>query len=208
MRLQAWVGAIVVGLSLCLSVSAAESLDIQKLWPTSGLYSKEQIGQLFYNITFRPFGRKDLTFRMLVLKDWKGVPLKVAKEQLEQEERTLLPLAELRAPDWEKSNATIYVRSVKITKKTELEKWVSAYLEGNGLTSVARRKGTFNGRSVDDVLLRSQQGEKTFLVRMTFSIHGSHIFLVTCAALEPFFEQYAKVFSIAAITFCTVENGK
>ncbi len=208
MRVWLWVMGVIGFVGACPGAYADKTADIQRLWPTSNIYSTQQLSSLFYNMTFRPFGRKDLTFRMLVRKDWKGVPLKVAKEELEQEERTLLPLTEIRAPDWEKSNATIYVRSVKLTKKIELEKWVSAYLKGNGLKSVARRKGTFNGRSVDDVLLRSQQGKKTFLVRMTFSIHGSHIFLVTCAALEPFFEQYAKVFSIAAITFCTVENGK
>ncbi len=152
-------------------------------------------------MSFRPFDRKDLSFSMLVAKGWQGIALKVSPVQLEQEERALLPLAELRAPDWDWTRAAISVHSVKTPDKTVLEEWTDAYLQGNGITPLSRRKGTFNGRVVEDVLARIPQEEKAFLVRMIFSAHGSHLFMVTCSALEDSFRKYARIFSMAAITF-------
>ena len=192
---------LILAMVFCTLRARAMESDIGELWPTGNLYTREQIGELFDNMRFRPFDREDLSFTMLVGKDWQGVALKVSPEQLAQEERGLLPLAEVRAPDWDRTKAAISVHSVKTADKTVLEEWTGAYLQGNGITPLSRRKGTFNGRPVEDVLARIPQGEKTFLVRMTFSAHGSHIFVVACSALEDSFRKYARTFSIAAITF-------
>ena len=61
---------------------------------------------------FRPYGGKFLPFSMLVSKKWKGLPIKLSKEELEKAERTsLVTLCEVRAPDWKVNAATIQVYS-------------------------------------------------------------------------------------------------
>lgn len=202
MTLRKWAGMSIISVLLCLNVFAGNETDIEALWPTRDLFSPQQIPKVFYNMSFKPYEREDLSFMMLVPKDWSGVPIKLSEKQMKQEENSsLLPLCEIRAPDWNISTARIEVHSVKIPAGVTLRDWVDLYLKGNQLSPIARRAGTFNGRKVEDVLFRAQQGKKSFLVRTTFSCHGFRIFLVACSSLEQSFKKYAKVFSAAAISF-------
>ena len=208
MTLRKWAGMSIISVLLCVNVFAGNETDIEALWPTRDLFSPQQIAKVFYNMSFKPYERESLSFTMLIPKDWKSVPIKLSKKEMEKaESSSLLPLCELRAPDWNMSTAKIEVHSVKIPAGVTLRHWVDLYLKGNQLSPIARRAGTFNGRKVEDVLFRAQQGEKSFLVRTTFSCHGSRIFLVACSSLEQSFKKYAKVFSAAAISFAPQETG-
>ena len=175
MTLRKWAGMSIISVLLCVNVFAGNETDIEALWPTRDLFSPQQIAKVFYNMSFKPYEREDLSFTMLIPKDWKSVPIKLSKKEMEKaESSSLLPLCELRAPDWNISTAKIEVHSVKIPAGVTLRHWVDLYLKGNQLSPIARRAGTFNGRKVEDVLFRAQQGEKSFLVRTTFSCHGKH----------------------------------
>ena len=179
----------------------AEKLDPEKFLPTKNLYTDQELQKRFYNMSFRPFERDDLAFSMLVQKDWKDIPIKVPKKQLEQESAWLIPLAKVMAPKGKRGIASIAVRYIKVPFEVKLSDWVDYYLKGNGLQPLLRRSGTFNGRRVEEVLWRSVQEGKTYLARMTLSRHGARLFIIVCSALETSFRQYARIFSAAAISF-------
>jgi len=70
-----------------------------------------------------------------------------------------------------------------------------------------RRKGNYNRRTVDEVLLTSEQGAKSYMARLTFSRHGDRVFLVSCSALESEFMRYAENFTAAAVSFAAFKNS-
>ena len=67
-------------------------------------------------------------------------------------------------------------------------------------TVLARRGGRYNDRKVEEVLLRSMQDSKQYLVRATFSRHGDLFFGVFASALESEYIRYAEPFTVAAVT--------
>ena len=185
----------------------AEKFDPEKFLPTKHLYTDQELRKLFYNMRFRPFERDDLAFSMLVRKDWKDIPMKIPKEKLEQESASLIPLAKVIAPEGEKGVASIEVRYYKMPLEVNLKDWVDFYLKGSGLQILLRKAGTYNGRKVEDVLTRLEQEGKPFLARITFSRHGARVFIIFCSAIETSFQQYARVFGAAAVSFAVEKKA-
>ncbi|SMC24377.1 hypothetical protein SAMN02746041_01976 [Desulfacinum hydrothermale DSM 13146] len=183
------------------------TLDPEKFLPIKHLYTDQELQELFYNMHFRPLERDDLAFSMLVPKDWEGTPIRISKEELGQESASLLSVAKLIAPEEEKGLASIEVWYCKLPFEVNIKDWVDFYLKGSGLQVLLRRVGTYNGRKVEEVLARFEQEGQSYLARLTFSRHGSRLFLIACSALETSFQHYARVFSAAAISFTVKRNA-
>jgi hypothetical protein len=62
-------------------------------------------------------------------------------------------------------------------------------------------------RTVEELLLTSEQDSKSYIARLTFSRHGDRVFLVSCSALESEFMRYAENFTAAAVSFAVVKNS-
>lgn len=164
--------------------------------PTYDIFTDEELRRDFVRIEYgEPIGRPELGFLFLVPKTWEEEPLTVSRELLEHDDENMISLALLRAPEKEVQIEIAYLR---VPQAIGLEEWARAYLEGNGLEVIHFQAGTFSGRQVFDTLLKAQGDYK---VRMTFSRHGDKVFIVSGSAPASRYENYMKVFGLAAVSF-------
>jgi hypothetical protein len=164
--------------------------------PTYHIFTDEELRRDFLRMKYgKPLDRPELGFLLLVPKTWDEVPLTVPREQLEHDDKNMVSLALLKAPEKEVQVEVAYCR---VPQTIALEEWARAYLEGSSLEIVHYQTGTFSGREVFDTLLNAQGDYK---VRMTFSRHGDKIFIVSGSAPASRYESHMKVFGLAAVSF-------
>ena len=164
--------------------------------PTYNIFTNEELGRDFLRIEYNaPLDRQELGFFLLVPKTWEEVPLTVSREQLEHDDENIISLALLRAPEKEVQVEVAYCR---VPETIELEEWARAYLKGSGLELLRFQTGTFSGRQVFDTLLKAPGDYK---VRLTFSLHGNKIYIVSGSAPASRYENYMKVFGLAVVSF-------
>ncbi len=215
--------AFIVGVICLISYSHlfATDLDPDRLIPTKDLFSEQEIRNFFYNMSFKPLGREDLAFSLLVPKTWKSVPIKPSKDQVvsgllqgssakdaykkKVKQGTLavanVLLARIVAPRKEEKRASIQVTCFRTPFEEDTRDLMALIAQSQGWEKLFERRDTFNGRKVYDALFRAKQKKVTWLTRVTVSKHGERVFTIYCAAPEPQFEKYAKIFGAAAISF-------
>lgn len=182
--------------------------DIQDLAPYRNLFSNSQIRQLFVNLNVTPFGREDLALSLLVPKNWRDIPLKVDPKLLQSAEQAFVPLTLQLAPEGKKGHPLIEVRYNKLDLEVGLSDWVDYYLQASEYEALLRRSGKYNRREVQDVLVDMVQDGTSYIVRLTFSKHGDRIFVVSCSAAKAVFEEYAKIFGAAVVSFTVKEKSE
>lgn len=113
------------------------------------------------------------------------------------------------APESEKGEAKIEVAYLRLNMELGLYDYVNIFLQNNkdNFDLLMRRKGRYNQRAVDEILLASEQNSNKYLARLTFSCHGDRIFLVSGSALESEFKRYAEDFTAASVSFSPVRNS-
>ncbi len=177
-------------------------LDMDNLAPFDKLYTPEEIKKGFSNLSTTPFGREDLALSLLVPNDWRDIPVKVPRALAENPEADFVPLTRQQAPEDRDGHASIEVRYIKVPIEVDLSDWVTFYLEGASLKPLLRRPGVYNGRPVDEAVVRVlQMGKDDYVARFTFSRHGDKIFLVVGSALADFYNENARIFGLAAVSF-------
>jgi hypothetical protein len=164
--------------------------------PTYNIFSDEELRRDFVRIEYdKPLDRPALGFLLLVPATWDEVPLTVSRDELEHDDRNMISLALLRAPE---KGVQVEVAYCRVPETVALETWARAYLEGSGLELFRFQTGTFSGRQVFDTLL-SAPGD--YKVRMTFSRHGDKVFIVSGSAPASLYERHMKVFGLASVSF-------
>ncbi len=181
---------------------AADVMDALRAFQENRLPGSHEIKSAYFNFTYRPFKRKDLTFNLVMPNGWRDIPLTVPTEMLQQDTRRMIPVAEQRTPDKDKSDAGIQVAYTRMDMEMSLYDMVDTFLKQNKAELLLRRQGTYNRRQVDEALIRSGWGgPKSFLSRLTFSRHGDRVFLVSGSASASEFPLYAQNFAVAAVSF-------
>lgn len=200
MKSALWAG-IFLALAACGKSEKGQPLDLAKALVSGSLFSEEQLRQEFNNLTAAPFQREELAFSMLVPKDWRDNPLKVPAEIVTNATVACVPLSEQLAPEDEPGHARIEVRYTKLDLVVRLPDWVEQFITTAGYKLLRHQHAVFNGREVEDNLVRVLQGGKSYIARLTFSKHGERIFLVSGSAEEAHFNRYARIFGAAAVSF-------
>lgn len=197
--------AALFGACLLLALSGCKKgtpLDMDNLAPFDKLYSQEEIKRGFSNLSTTPFGRKDLALSLLVPNDWRDIPVKAPRALVENPDADFVPLTRQQAPEGREGNASIEVRYIRVPMEVDLSDWVTFYLESASLKPLLRRPGVYNGRVVDEAVVRVLQlGKDDYVARFTFSRHGDKIFLVAGSALADFYNENARIFGLAAVSF-------
>lgn len=187
---------------LCLgtAVGMQKRQDAFPDMPTSNIVTNEEIKRDFFNMIYKkPLDRPELGFELLIPKTWEGVRVTVRREEVEHDDLNMITLALLQAPD---ERVQVEVGYCRVPKDTDLEEWARAYLEINHLELLHFQVGIFTGRRVFDTLVKADvEGGGEYRVRMTFSLHGDKLFLVSGSAPASLYEQYMKVLGLAAVTF-------
>ncbi len=214
--LSTWHGSFAVGiitLVIWVMISGAlagESLQVLRLFQENKLPSKQKVRQSYTNFTYKPYDREDLSFNILIpSKNWRDIPITIDLETLQQDTQQLIPLAKQMAPESEKGEAKIEVAYMRLEMEMALCDYVNIFLQTNKdhFDLLMRRRGNYSMRTVEELLLISEQDSKSYVARLTFSRHGDRVFLVSCSALESEFTGYAECFTAAAISFAAFKNS-
>jgi hypothetical protein len=200
---------LVVGVTLLVLATApagfaADSIALLNAFYKSKMPATQQLRQTYANFTYRPLDRKDLTFHLAIPKNnWRDMPVTLSAETLKEDSLRLISLAKQMAPENEKGEAKIEVVYMRMDLDIGLYDFVDLFLQNfeTTFTVLARREGRYNARKVEEVLLRSAQDSKQYIVRVTFSRHDDLFFGVFASALESEFLRFAEPFTVAAVTF-------
>lgn len=211
-----WQKKIVAGILAWLvtamvpCVVAGDSLELVRLFQKNTMPGSGEIRTSYANFSYKPYERQELYFSILIPNnEWRDLPVSIEPETIQQDTEQLIPLAKQMAPENEKGEAKIEVAYMRMSREIDLYDYVQIFLENNkeAFDLLMRRKGHYNMRTVDELLLASEQNAKSYVARLTFSRHGDRIFLVSGSALESEFERYAENFTAAAVSFTPVESS-
>ena len=195
-------------LLLVLSAAASAAADnkpVDKvkatdLLPTSNPFTDEELARGFVNQRITPYGNKSLYFEIPVSKEWDSRRLE-AEIDPSQEDKALVELARL-TPNSDDEGVAIEVRYSRVPERVTLPQFVETYAKAAGFTIVARARGEYNARQIEEAVLRLPTKDfGPMLIRFTASRHGERIFVVAGSAPEKKYDKYKKVFAIAAIGF-------
>jgi hypothetical protein len=199
-------GWMAMCIGLCITVtapvtSAVDSMDAATVFLANKLPSQQEINESYFNFTYRPFDREDLTFDILIpSNNWRDIPLTVSPEALAQDTTHMIPLAQQLAPESEKGEAKIQVTYTRMGLEISLYDFVTVFIEENQFDVLLRREAVYNSRDVDELLVKSVQDSKTHIIRIAFSRHGGRVFMVSSSCLESEYGDYAKHFALAAVS--------
>ena len=189
---------------------AGDSLELLRVFPKNQMPGNKEIRESYTNFTYKPYEREELSFNILIPNnDWRDIPITIDLETLQQDTQQLIPLAKQMAPENENGEAKIEVAYMRLELEMALCDYVNIFLQNNKdhFDLLMRRKGQYTMRTVEDLLLRSEQDAKSYMARLTFSRHGDRVFLVSCSALESEFMRYAECFAAAAVSFSAFKNS-
>ncbi len=201
---------VLFALTMVPDALADESLKFLSAFQKNRMPKKQEIRKFYTNFTYKPYEREELSFSILIPKnDWRDIPIAIDRETLQHDTQQLIPLAKQMAPENEKGEAKIEVGYMRLEMEMALYDYANIFLQNNRdhFDLLMRRKGHYSMRTVEELLLTSEQDAKTYVARLTFSRHGDRVFLVSCSALESEFMRYAQNFATAAVSFAAFKNS-
>jgi hypothetical protein len=147
-----------------------------------------------------PYNDPKFYFELTVPRSFENQPVKVSPKDLREDNASPVPMAEFR-PTGDKS-VLIEARYVRVPQKISLDRFMVVYAEQAGFKFVKRQRGDFEGRKVEDALLRieSPVHGKT-LTRLTVSRRGDFIFMVAGSCPERDYPKWKQTFAVAALSF-------
>lgn len=171
------------------------------------LYSPAEIQRELSRVTARPLSSPQLSFEMLVPKTFQERPVTVSDRAVLEDRDQPVPLLDM-APKGAKDVA-LEVRYLRVAPSIPLDRVLLTYAHASGLAVLLRQRGAFNGRPVEEALLRLQdQRLGAFLVRLTLSRRGDLVFFVAGTARESDFARYSRPFGAAAVSFAPLSPAK
>jgi hypothetical protein len=173
---------------------------IQELLQTTGLPSSEEVRRSFDRAQVTPFDNPQLAFAVLVPKDWQGRRVTATPRQLAEDRLAPVPLAEL-GPKTDRG-VVLQVLYMRVPPDVTLPRFLLLYAERSGLKLLGRQRGTFNGRTVEEALLRASSPELgPHLIRLAVLRHGDLVFMISCSAREAAFPKWKRIFATAVVSF-------
>jgi hypothetical protein len=201
---------VLLALAIVPDALAGDSLEFLRVFQKNQMPGNQEIRESYTNFTYKPYEREELSFNILIPNnDWRDIPITIDLKTLQQDAHQLIPLAKQMAPESEKGEAKIEVAYMRLELEMALCDYVNIFLQNNKdhFDLLMRRKGQYTMRTVEELLLRSEQDAKGYMARLTFSRHGDRVFLVSCSALESEFIRYAECFTVAAVSFAAFKNS-
>ena len=176
------------------------TVDLSDMLPYANLFSSQEIKDGFANISVKPLGDPALSFEVLTPRDWEEEPLELTRAQLSQDSIVQIPLVEMTPKS--SADVRLEVRYIRAGEDTNLGNFVKSFAQKSGFELLGRQPGEFNGRQVEDVLLRADdKSSGAVLTRLTASRHGDRIFLIACSCPEKEYGAWKRIFGAAAVSF-------
>jgi len=174
---------------------------LQSLLPTTNLGSTADQVRDYVNTRITPFGDPKQYFEIPVRKDWSTRPIEADPKELANDDKGLVPLA-LITPNNEDEGVSLEVRYMRVPERATLEKFLEQYPKQAGFTVLGRQKGEYNGRIVEEALLRMDTKDfGPMLTRLAATRKGDRILVVAGSAPEKKYEKMKNIFAVAIIGF-------
>lgn len=171
---------------------------LAKLLPSSD-FGKE-LDKEFDKVRVTPLDDEALRFTVMTPKDWESRSITVTKDQLAKDNDIQVPLAEL-APKGATA-VVMEVRYMRLPESASVRDFVDVYAKKTGFNVVATQNGDFEGRKVVDSLLTLE--DKSFgkiTTRFTALRKGDRVFFLACSCPEKEYDNWKRVFGVAAVSF-------
>ncbi len=178
--------------------------QVQDQLPSADLASKEEIAEGFFRQQITPLNNRAFYFEVLVPKDWDSRPFEVSKSDIAEAEtgKSTVRLALMTPNAAREGPPLIEAHYMRVPQRVTLARFVDVLAQMFGGQIVVRQKGEFNGRTVEDALLKKNvEGVGTALTRVTASRRGEYIFVIASTCTEAQYPKYKKIFGLAAVSF-------
>ncbi len=176
------------------------TVDLSEMLPYSNLFSSEEIKTGFSRIHVRkPLGDSQLAIAVSAPNDFEEKPIELSRDQISQDSIVQIPLVAMNLKG--NSNVHLEVRYIRAADDTNLGGFVKSFAQKGGFEVVGRQPGEFNGRQVEDALLRVNDKNGSIVTRLTASRLGDRIFLVSSSCPEKDYSKWKRVFGFAAVSF-------
>jgi hypothetical protein len=172
----------------------------QGLLPHVNVVEPEVLERDYATMRVTPYDDPAFYFEITLPRSFESQPVQVTRQQREEDASTPVPMVEL-SPRGDRS-VLIEARYVRVPAKVSLDRFIEVYVEQSGFQFVKRQRGEFEGRQVEDALLRvaSPTLGKT-LTRLTVSRRGDLVFLVAGSCREADYPKWKQAFAVAALSF-------
>ena len=210
--LSAWAVMMLAAACACLLVSSIahagpgrggkkkETAVQQGLLPHVNVVEPDVLERDYVNMRVTPYGDPAFRFEVTVPRSFANQPVEVTRQQREEDASTPVPMAEL-TPRGDRS-VLIEARYVRVPENVSLDRFIEVYVEQAGFQFVKRQRGEFEGRQVEDALLRvSSPTLGNTLTRLTVSRRGDLVFLVAGSCREADYPKWKQAFAVAALSF-------
>lgn len=211
--LSAWAVILLAAACACLLVSSIahagpgrggkkkkEAAVQQGLLPHVNVVDPEVLERDFVNMRVTPYGDPAFHFEVSVPRSFENQPVQVTRQQREEDASTPVPMAEF-TPKGDRS-VLIEARYVRVPENVSLDRFIEVYVEQSGFQFVKRQRGEFEGRQVEDALLRvASPTLGNTLTRLTVSRRGDLVYLVAGSCREADYPKWKQAFAVAALSF-------
>jgi hypothetical protein len=210
--LSAWVVVVLAAACACMLLSSIahagpgrgghkkEKAVKQGLLPHVDVVAPDVLERDYVNMRVTPYGDPAFRFEISVPRDFESQPVQVTPQQRREDNATPVPMVELTPRD--DHDVLIEVRYVRVPERVSLDRFIEVYVAQAGFTFVKRQRGDFQGRQVEDALLRvtsPKLGET--LTRLTVSRRGDIVHLVAGSCREADYPRWKQAFAVAALSF-------
>jgi hypothetical protein len=178
----------------------AEVAARDDLLPHVKVVAPDVLEREYTNMRVTPYNDPKFYFELTVPRSFENRPVEVSREQLRADASRPVPMAEF-APRGDRT-VLIEARYVRVPENVSLDRFMAVYVEKSGFEFVKRQRGEFEGRRVEDALVRVSSPElgKT-LTRLTVSRRGDLIFMVAGSCPAADYPKWKQAFAVAALSF-------
>jgi hypothetical protein len=154
----------------------------------------------YANMRVTPYNDPKFYFEVAVPRSFQNKPVQVTPQQLKEDSSTPVPMAEFAPKDGRQ--VLIEARYVRVPERVTLDRFIAVYAEQAGFEFVKRQRGDFEGRQVEDALVRVKSPELgETLTRLTVSRRGDLVFMVAGSCPEDDYPKWKQAFAVAALSF-------
>ena len=168
--------------------------------PFIDVVTPEQLKKDFVEFRVTAYEDRKLFFEITLPKGWENRPVSATREQLRKDDETPLPIGEF-APKGA-TDVLVETRYIRVPDRVTLDRFMAVYVDKSGFQFVKRQRGDFDGRKVEDALLRMNSPKfGVMLTRLTVMRRGDYIFMVAGSCKEADYPKWRQTFAVAALSF-------
>jgi hypothetical protein len=192
--------AFLLPLATSLFSAAAPQTATPDQLPAGALFSAEELSKKFSNHQFTPYGDSKFGLEILVPSGWESHLSDYDPGQLTHDTEAAVPMVEFYPNGAD--DLGVNVQYMRVPGAKPVGEFLETYVKKANGTVAARQQLNLQGRSVEDVLMKTVDDTLgPVLNRVMLFRQGDIIFIATGWSVEEKYEKYKKVFAAVLASF-------